>query len=453
MKTSVLSSCVAACVAYKAAYVEHMAASPCGQGSCGKEQNAASVKAYESYASTASQQGAQIIVFPEYGITGFSSYPKSAWYQGGYTETIPTPKGQVPCDSANEFSQAPSVVSLSCSARKHSIAIVANLMEYAGGKMYNTDVAIDTDGSFLAKYHKRNLWGETNVDTPPLEKVTFTTKFGTTFGMITCADLIYNHPALDLVEQGVKDFVMPLAWSNEMAQMQALAYAQGWTIANNVNLILANHRTSSESGSAILVSGTPVSQYYSPGRSAGPVQVGDLSAGYSLPPASEPFRLPFARLNLTDLSAEENWKFGSVDGSQTCSGPICCTAKSAGSSSGYALAVLDGRDSDDGVTWPAHVCAVVPCRNGRNCLSFQQPSGSMKSVEVTMTGSNAASVVPEVLATGSGGEKLLTPGKKGLSFTSSQGSATVSANSASTLISAIVYGRPFASDATSALVV
>merc|ERR1712100_500836 len=122
---------------------------------------------------------------------------------------------------------------------------------------------------------------------------------------------------------------------------------------------------------------------------AGSVQVGDVSSSATSAVAA----MPIARLNLTKLGAEASWKYGSVDGSQTCSGSVCCTAKPSGSASGYTLAVLNGNDEDDGVSWPAHVCAVLPCRNGRNCLSFQQPSGNLKAVEVTMTGSNAASIV------------------------------------------------------------
>jgi len=58
-----------------------------------------------------------------------------------------------------------------------------------------------------------------------------------------------------------------------------------------------------------------------------------------------------------------------------------------------------------------------------------------------MTGSNALSIVPEVLAAENGGEALLTPGDE-LSFEHSAGTASVTVNSPSTLISAIVYGRP-----------
>lgn len=437
MKAVLCASVLVVASAYKAAYVEHTAVSPCGQGSCGRQQKAASVRAYDAYALQASRQGAQIIVFPEYGITGFSSYPKSSWLSGGYTETLPAPQGQVPCDEAQAFHQAPSVVSLSCSARKHSIAIVANLVEYTQGKLYNTNVAIDTDGTFLARYRKRNLWGEANIDVPPAEAVSFTTKFGETFGMFTCADLIYQHPALDLVAKGIKNFVMPLAWSNEMAQMQSLAYAQGWSLANKVNLVLANHRTGSESGSAILVSGNPVSQFYRPADSAGPVQVGEVST--ATPKAS--LRSPMARLDLSRLSSEAAWKFGAF-GSQVCSGGMCCSATAtSGSSKGYLVAALDGTDTDDGVRWPAQVCAVLPCRQGMKCLAFQQPTGNLKGVNITMTGSNSVSVVPEVLGSSGGGEVLLTPGDA-LSFECGQGSASVTVNSPVTLLSAVIYGRP-----------
>lgn len=449
MKPAMLSGLVVGTAAYKAAYVEHIAVSPCGQGSCGKEQNAASVKSYASYAATAAQQGAQIIVFPEYGITGFSSYSKQSWHTGGYTEVFPAPSGIVPCDDANGFSGAPSVVSLSCTAKQHSIAIVANLMEYVGGKMYNTNVALDTDGTYLAKYHKRNLWGESNVDAGPAgEQVSFTTSFGATFGMLVCADLIYEHPVLDLVRAGVGNFVMPLAWSNEMGQMQALAYAQGWSAANGVNLILANHRSSSESGSGVLVSGYPASQTYAPSSRAGSVQVADVSA----PAAGAPLAAPLSRFNLTKLSSS-GWKYSRLSsGSQTCSGSTCCTVSvTSGSADGYVVAVLDGTDTNDGMTWPAQVCAVLPCSGSGSsaCLNFQQPTGSLHGVEVQMSGLRDGLCVPEVLATnGNKGEALLAPGatSNGFEFSQQGSGSSVTATSDAALLSAILYSRPFGND-------
>ena len=46
---------------------------------------------------------------------------------------------------------------------------------------------------------------------------TFTTSFGVTFGMATCADMIFKRPALTLANKGVKHFVVPVAWNDEMS--------------------------------------------------------------------------------------------------------------------------------------------------------------------------------------------------------------------------------------------
>jgi len=42
---------------------------------------------------------------------------------------------------------------------------------------------------------------------------------------------------------------MPAAWSDEMAQMQVMAFAQGWSLKHGVTLILSNMRGVGESGS------------------------------------------------------------------------------------------------------------------------------------------------------------------------------------------------------------
>ena len=106
-------------LAYRAAYVEHRAVSPCGSGSCGAAQKRASVSAYKTFLAAAAESGVAILVFPEYGITGFSSYSAVDWHAGGYTETIPKPTHTrtVPCDSPSSFDGAPTLVSLSCLQR------------------------------------------------------------------------------------------------------------------------------------------------------------------------------------------------------------------------------------------------------------------------------------------------------------------------------------------------
>lgn len=234
-----------------------------------------------------------------------------------------------------------------------------------------------------------------------------------------------------------------------MAQMQALAYAQGWSAANGVNLILANHRTSLESGSGILVSGYPAAQTYAPSDSSGSVAVADVSASA----AQVPFAAPLSRFNLTRMS-RLGWQYSRLtSGVRICSGSTCCTASvTSGSPDGYVLAVLDGSDTDDGMVWPAQVCAVLPCHGsgGSTCLNFQQPSGSLLGVEVQISGLRDGLCVPEVLATsGRTGEALLAPGVpvNGYEFAQEDSTSSVTATADTALLSTVLYSRLYSNDA------
>ena len=269
---------------FNVAYVEHQATSPCGSGSCGAATKAANVKALAAYAAQAAAKGAQVIVFPEYAITGFSSYAASAWHSGGYSEAVPPPPAPgaaartVPCSSpGGVFASSPTLVALSCAAQRSKIALVANLAEWADGKyLFNTDVAFDTDGAFVARYRKQNLWGEAEMSVPQTcPQVAFNTSFGVTFGLLTCADLIYAQPALALLAAGTRHFLMPAAWTNVDAQMQANAFAQGWSAraGAGTSLVVANHRGTDSSGSGVWAAGRTLSFQYDTRAAEGQVQV------------------------------------------------------------------------------------------------------------------------------------------------------------------------------------
>ena len=115
---------------------------------------------------------------------------------------------------------------MGCAARGAGLAIVANLADDAGtsSTMYNTDVVLDSDGALVAAYRKLNLWGEANMATPSeCERVTFSpvALAGRTFGLVTCADLIYAEPTLArrncCTERGVFASVCARAASCESA--------------------------------------------------------------------------------------------------------------------------------------------------------------------------------------------------------------------------------------------
>eukprot|EP01065_Artemidia_motanka_P006733 TRINITY_DN13288_c0_g1_i1.p1 TRINITY_DN13288_c0_g1~~TRINITY_DN13288_c0_g1_i1.p1 ORF type:complete len:466 (+),score=105.01 TRINITY_DN13288_c0_g1_i1:47-1399(+) len=425
--------------AYTAAYVEHAAISPCGQGSCGTETKEANVKAYSGYAEEAAAKGADIIVFPEYGVTGFSNYPASQW--GTYAEPVPnaTPS-DVPCDLRRKYAAAPTVVALSCLAKANRIAVVANMADQPSRNvLYNTDVVFDTDGSYLAKYHKMNLWDEPNMNVPSdCPEVTFRTSFGVTFGLITCADVIYRYPTQSLVDRGVRDFVVPVAWDNSMAQMQVLGFMQGLSMQAGATLVVANHRTPEMSGSGVWSAGRVLDYFFSPGSTAGPVRVVEVPTAAPAPtPRSEPV--------LAQPDTGARWAFAPLSSGHVCSGGVCCTATAmTGSTDGYVIAALDGDDVQGGTQWAAQVCAILPCHTASDqCLQFNPPTGSLRRVVLSATGISSV-VFPEILGWRRGLQTALQPGTGNDSFEFSGSNASIA--TADVLLSAVLYGRKFASD-------
>ena len=470
---------IASCASYRVAYVEYRAVSPCGAGSCGAAQKRASVSDYASFIANAAKKSVDIIVFPEYGITGFSSYSASSWRSGGYTESIPEPKARVvPCDSPASFRGAPSLVSLSCAAQQHGVAVVANLMDMGdyASMMYNTDVALDTDGAYLAKYHKQNLWGEANVGVPSdCPVASFTTRFNVTFGLMTCADLIYRFPASSLLERGVRHFLLPAAWSDEMAQMQVLPFAQGWSLRHNATLVVSNHRTASESGSGVWQAGRALAYTFAPAANEGSLVFADVDADTSAraapsAAAATPVEEEAATARLSALAVVGGgggWRFAELSDGKLCAGSVCCVAEAVeGDAQGWALAALDGTDTDRGeAEWAALVCAVLPCDTpSKRCLQYSPlppplpPSrgGPLRALRLSMSAMSGAAastlVFPEVFATLAtrGGQVMLTPNGGGpdtLTFAATAaGGASLNATAAAGLGPAVLYGRSFDDD-------
>lgn len=89
--------------------------------------------------------------------------------------------------------------------------------------VYNTNVVFDRQGFVIAKYRKFNLFGEKGTLKPyKHDVVTFTTDFNVTFGMFVCFDLMFEHPPLDLVRNGVKDIIFSANWFSEIPFLSGL---------------------------------------------------------------------------------------------------------------------------------------------------------------------------------------------------------------------------------------
>ena len=181
-----------------------------------------------------------------------------------------------------------------------------------------------------------------------------------------------------------------------------------------VNLVAANHRTATMSGSGAFSCGRVEAAVYSPGREGGTVHVVTLpkipsraravnaTAGavkVAAHPNPHPRRpvggkpgaaAPTLPLPLQGSGGMRNasgplpparprsavgWAFAPLASGRVCSGTVCCTASGVvGSGSGYAIAALQGDDDGGGITWYGEACAVLPCATpGPRCLDYQTP--------------------------------------------------------------------------------
>jgi predicted amidohydrolase len=414
--------CNAAAVMYKAAVVEL----PAGTNTDYAVRKELLAEATVALAHEAAQAGAQIIVFPEYGLIGFANRPFATTKKAAYAalfDEIPEPNGDVPCLNPDRYANAPTIVTLSCGARNSGIAIVGALGDivrcpneaYPGCAQqpsdnktlqFNTAVAFDTDGTFLQKYHKTNFWGEDNyLDVPQgCEDKTFTTSFGVKFGLFICADAFYDFPTERLLSDRIKNFVTPIAWSNYMAHMQAMSWHQGWSLRNCANIVFANlpwnyGPASVSTGSGMMSCGQVKASYYLTPPSdfsgyVGEIIYGDLDSD-PMPVAST--LVPSLHRSLPTGSdvGPLGWQFAPLASGKVCSDTICCFASDfVGDTSGYSIAALGGVDSgcgsgsyahgyDCGVAslhWPAEVCGVFLCTApNAACLDYRVPTGNINT--------------------------------------------------------------------------
>lgn len=82
------------------------------------------------------------------------------------------------------------------------------------------------------------MFGEAGITQPASPDIrTFTTDFNVTFGHFICFDLMFQTPALALIEQGVKNIIFPTMWFSELPFLTAVQIQQNWAYSNNVNFL------------------------------------------------------------------------------------------------------------------------------------------------------------------------------------------------------------------------
>jgi predicted amidohydrolase len=257
--------------------------------------NLANLQRFEPFVEQAKANGSQIIVFPEYGLTGDGVSDASGQFDfsrdgvENFTEPIPEPSPLVLCNSASSVTH-PVSSAASCLAKKHAIVLVINFLDRipcspptagagnssGGGEgagdalcpdgrhQFNTAVAFDESGAIIAKYHKRHLYGDEakylDAGTRP-NGTAFQTSFGVEFGMFICFDIFWQTAPAHL------HYAYPTEWVNNVIVPEKANEAQrAWTLEHQTNLLAANYGGfgRSASGSGIWAKGRALAKFYNP---------------------------------------------------------------------------------------------------------------------------------------------------------------------------------------------
>nr|KAG5713804.1 hypothetical protein BaRGS_024431 [Batillaria attramentaria] len=334
--------------------------------------------------------GAQIIVFPEDGIYG-TPFSRSRIRPDNHVYVVANLGDIQPCVSTDNSKDAKT----------------SPCPDY-GHFQYNTDVAFDPQGTLVARYHKRDLFGERQFDTPDVEYSIFDTPFGR-FGLFTCFDILFYEPAVTLVERGVTNVAFPTAWINGHFPMHGAVQLHSAWARGPVGYFY--NTTTGSSGHLVVADVAPVSSPRT--LSAASDYTDDLT--FETPPVFE------KRIEHQVYSMVEIVK-GSGNAS-VCKGDTCCRLqyqRDAASSELFALGVFEGIMREQ-IDWYFEACLLMRCTNGKFSTKY---------------------VYPEVIVS-DGGQLALTP-RDQWDFT--QGGSLQARNISKPLLAAALYARVYTRD-------
>ncbi|XP_065189994.1 pantetheinase-like [Sycon ciliatum] len=366
---------------------------------------------FESATEAFSRAGtAQIIVFPEDGITGLLVSKMEFYAEPMPNLTRIVRQRVVPCAEAESATATPVLRRLSCMAIKYGTVVVANMADkdVATGHLYNTDVAFDTDGRLLMKYHKEHLFFEqqfTPGSAHPEHAPVFRTSFGVTFGLCTCYDILFPAPCQqNVLAHGATELAFPTAWMNAGPLLYSTGIQQSFSAMLGVNVIAANAHLPAFrfTGSGVYAAGgNPLQTYIEragdPSISAKLLSA-DLVSGQARHSAVAERLEPLPLVAMDSTTAERfkaetpyKYEFLSRHASslEVCEGAFCCLVTyqfdNATISSGlfgehFALGVFNGTKPRQPVTFWAQTCAVIKCFDGLvSSCSNSSPTATVQS--------------------------------------------------------------------------
>ncbi|KAM3964073.1 vanin-like protein 1 [Aphomia sociella] len=221
--------------------------------------SAAALKEYVQYIKNGADQNADIIVFPEMTLVRKEEVVKVPIH--GLLQKYPVPALHP------ELYDEP-IVAISKAARDNKIYVLINVQEVmdcnnAPGELcpkkkvykFNTNVVFDRNGAVIDRYRKINLFGEFTRN-PALrpELGLFDTDFGIRFGHFICFDMMFQVPAVQVVEKyNITDVILSTMWFSEMPFLTAVQIQEAYAYTMNVNYLAsgANNIAVGTAGSGI----------------------------------------------------------------------------------------------------------------------------------------------------------------------------------------------------------
>ncbi|XP_077299162.1 vanin-like protein 1 [Arctopsyche grandis] len=205
---------------------------------------------YLEIINNASAESVDIIVFPEATLNRDWEFGVSTKFSA--VRVPPEAENAIPCGKKDEYSEI--LDQLSCAASSEKMYIVVNVAEIANctdtsnkkckeGEdiFFNTNVVFDRSGKIISRYRKINLFGEAGF-TESLDKALgiFDTDFGVRFGHFICFDLMFQQPAVQIVEkENITNVVFPTMWFSELPSLTAVEIQESWAATHNVNFLAA----------------------------------------------------------------------------------------------------------------------------------------------------------------------------------------------------------------------
>jgi predicted amidohydrolase len=263
-------------------------------GTSATEEVNANLQLYKRLLEAAATKDAHVLVFPEFGLY---SDTKNRTSLSIIAEQIGA-KGGVPCTefSAEQQLKSPIIFQMSCAAKETKVAALVNMIDYVecsvndssdcpedGFYLYNTNVGLNKNGEFEAKYHKSyeyfGLKPQFNVPESP-DYETWTLDEDLEFGLFTCYDIFHEDPPKKYVANGITNFLYPV----QMGQIGDITVISHWSKTQKATMFVANSAVVGKADvSAIYVAGdkqhgeiVPISALDGDAESIGSVLVADV---------------------------------------------------------------------------------------------------------------------------------------------------------------------------------